>query len=71
MSCVAHATVCAHSSPSHFVFMESWTIEAANRTDDVVKQLLGKEGDVAQYADAAYDRVPDQARASSDLPAWK
>ncbi|CAE7255093.1 vps13a, partial [Symbiodinium necroappetens] len=25
-----------------------------------VQQLLGKEGDVGQYADAAYDRVPDQ-----------
>mmetsp|Transcript_27081 Transcript_27081/g.64442 ORF Transcript_27081/g.64442 Transcript_27081/m.64442 type:complete len:758 (-) Transcript_27081:8-2281(-) len=36
------------------------SVAAANRTDDVVKQLLGKEGDVAQYADAAYDRVPDQ-----------
>lgn len=25
-----------------------------------VQALLGKEGDVAQYADAAFDRVPDQ-----------
>ncbi|CAE7284474.1 vps13a, partial [Symbiodinium pilosum] len=28
--------------------------------DSAVQQLLGKEGDVGQYADAAYDRVPDQ-----------
>ena len=25
-----------------------------------VHALLGKEGDVAQYTDAAFDRVPDQ-----------
>eukprot|EP00439_Symbiodinium_sp_Y106_P042880 s2390_g5.t1 len=34
-----------------------------SRTADAqgaVQQLLGKEGDVGQYADAAYDRVPDQ-----------
>ncbi|CAE7602937.1 Vps13c [Symbiodinium natans] len=34
--------------------------EASPKMQGAVQQLLGKEGDVGQYADAAYDRVPDQ-----------